>query len=493
LADGTIVDAEICVIGAGAAGITLALELANEPYRIALIESGGFEPEEQTDALHSAVNIGHKYPNLPASRLRYFGGSTNHWGGHCAPMSPLNFERRPWIAHSGWPFSRRDLDPYYLRAHDVLLLGEFDYNAESVARVLRKNLFPFDPSRVETVVSRYNPLAFGRHYRDILDRMKNLTTYLWGNVVSINRHPTNAYVRDVYVRTLTGKSFTVRGRYFVLAAGGIENARILLLSNDVDAAGLGNECDQVGRYFMEHIWYPSGIIVPADPRIVLDIYGHRHALGNIRIGGDIALPERLVRELEIPDFRAELAVLRAVTDKGIGVDVMNIVSELEAVASPFRRGVQLPLVYWLLNFVEQVPNPGSRIGLARERDALGLHRVTVHWQLSELDRTGIRKANEVIAAEVGRSGFGRMRIELPSNEETILDAADGGPHQMGATRMHENPRRGVVDANCRIHGLHNIYVAGSSVFPTVGHSNPTLTIVAMTIRLADHLKKLMKS
>jgi choline dehydrogenase-like flavoprotein len=363
-------------------------------------------------------------------------------------------------------------------------------------------------------VSRYNRLRFGPHYRRELDEAKNLTTYLWGNVVNINRHPSNPHVTDVSVRTLSGKRFTVRGRYFVLALGGIENARMLLLSRDIEAAGLGNGHDLVGRYFMEHILYWSGMIMRAGTEPLFDFYSGEHPLGDVTVQGHIALPDDLLRDLQIPFYRAELDVLspsflntdagrsarilgknaeRRTWPKNLGRHLINILSGLDDVVEYYAGETEsFPALYVLENYVEQVPNPDSRIGLARRRDALGLNRATLRWHLSRLDKTGIQKAQQVIATEVGRSGFGRMRFEMPE-EEVLLEGARGGSHHMGTTRMHDQPRQGVVDADCCVHGLNNLYVAGSSVFPTVGYINPTLTIVALTIRLGDHLKKRMNS
>ena len=151
-----------------------------------------------------------------------------------------------------------------------------------------------------------------------------------------------------------------------------------------------------------------------------------------------------------------------------------------------------PVVYRLNNFLEQVPNPESRIVLSQDKDVLGLNKAAINWRLSEIDKEGLRRAQNLIAAEVGRSGFGRMRIELPAEENVLLEGASGGAHHMGTTRMHVDPRYGVVDANCRIHGVKNMFVAGSSVFPTGGFANPTLTIVALAIKLADHMIGIMK-
>jgi hypothetical protein len=284
----------------------------------------------------------------------------------------------------------------------------------------------------------------------------------------------------------------------------------MLSSRDVQATGLGNANDLVGRFFMEHIWFASGRILSTGTEPLLRFYGAEHSFGNVKVRGHIALPDEVSRELRTPLFRAELSVrgpsiknTDAAISAGylrrrlIGLDwpeelgnhLINVLSGFDDLFDQFIGSERkFPAMYSIFNYVEQVPNQNSRITLTSERDALGLNRPAVNWQLSELDKIGIQKAQRVIAQEVGRSGFGRMRLEMPENEDIILEGADGGAHHMGTTRMHVNPRRGVVDETCRVHGIDNIYIAGSSVFPTAGYVNPTLTIVALAIRLADHLK-----
>jgi choline dehydrogenase-like flavoprotein len=484
LDDGTVVESEVCIIGGGAAGIALARELAHQPFRVALIESGDIDYDDETHELLEVVNTGRPYGSLPHTRLRFFGGTTNHWGGHCAPINPIVFEERPWIPNSGWPISRQDLDPYYQRAHAVMELGPMDYDAQRTATDMGMVLFPFDPVR----------------------------TYLWGNVTNINRDSANPVVTDVSVRTLSGKNYTVSARFFVLATGGIENARMLLLSRDVETRGLGNGNDLVGRYFMEHISYRSGIIFQSGAEDLLEFYSAEHDHGDVAVRGHISLPDKLIRELEIPMFRTEIEIVgssilnteaswsirdlrESVAEQewpeDLGHHLMNILSGLDDIVFFSDDKARFPAAYFLDNYVEQTPNPDSRIELAAEKDRLGLNLAAVNWRLSELDKAGIRKAHDVIAEEVGRSGFGRMRKELPEQENLLLAGADGGAHHMGTTRMHDDPRLGVVDADCRIHGLGNMYVAGSSVFPCAGYINPTLTIVALAIRLGDHLKARM--
>jgi choline dehydrogenase-like flavoprotein len=500
-----IVDIDICVIGAGAAGITLALELSNKPFRVCLLESGGFSSDAETESLNDAINIGRNY-SLQDTRARYFGGTTNLWGGHCVPIRPMNFESRDWIPYSGWPFKRNALDVYYKRAHEVHRIGEFQYDASAIANSLDMELFPFDRTKVQSVVSRYNAMSFGLEYRDTLDRALNIVTYLYANVTSINRNPDRDHIRDVSVKTLAGNSFSVRAKYYVLAAGGIENARLLLLSNEVQKSGLGNQHDLVGRFFMEHLWFPSGFILPSMQDSSLEIYGREHPYGNrCNIRCHIALPENVIRENNIPEYRSEIGVTREppasvvsareIRDKiknnefpdKLSQCLVNIMSDPGPVIRYLNGKKDKLLMYRLKNYVETVPNPNSRIGLSNEKDKLGLNKATLDWRLSKIDKAGIRTAQRFIAAEVGRTNFGRMWIELAHDEDVLLEGADGGSHHMGTTRMNDNPRKGVVDSNCRIHGLENIFVAGSSVFPNCGYSNPTLTIVALAIRLADHL------
>lgn len=509
---GQTVETDICVIGAGAAGITLAHEWAGKPFRVCLLESGGLDFDVATQQLASTVNTGRDYPFLPTSRLRFFGGSTNHWGGHCLPIRPQVFEQRDWIPYSGWPFSRSVLDPYYERAHKIIGLGEFNYNAQSIAEDLGIKLFPFDPGKLENIVARYNPLRFGTVYRDQLEKASNINVYLHANVTAINQHLNADYVDTVTVRTLAGNGFTVRARYFVLATGGIDNARLLLLSNQVQKNGLGNSHDVVGRFFMEHIWYESGAILPASKDGELLDYHHLYeAEGDCKIKFHIGLPETVCRQQRIPDFRAELYYGRFVPDSVRSARILrdgladsevpdnlaeHIATIIEDPGPLIRRKMGdmesgMLRGYRLYNNFEQIPNPESRITLSSETDKLGLNRAAVSWRLSDDDRAGIRKAHSLIAAEVGRSGYGRMRIELPELEDAILEGADGGGHHMGTTRMHNNPKYGVVDENCRIHGLKNIYIAGSSVFPTCGYSNPTVTITALSIRLGDCLNEIM--
>jgi choline dehydrogenase-like flavoprotein len=243
----------------------------------------------------------------------------------------------------------------------------------------------------------------------------------------------------------------------------------------------------------------------------MKLYIEKIPAGDIAYRGHLILPDGIVREAEIPDFRAEIKADRDMPEgeavrsarllrdsvkkvewpDQLGAHVLNIIRDPQAVFSALSGG---PVHgYQLINHVEQAPNPQSRIALADERDVLGVPIATIDWRLSEVDKLGIQYAHQCIAREVGRSGFGRMLADLPKEESEILAGASGVCHHIGTTRMHDNPRLGVVDRNCAVHGSTNLFIAGSSVFPTGGFANPTFTIVALAIRLGDHVKMLLQA
>ena len=512
--DNEVLDYDVCIIGSGAAGITIAREIAGGSYSVCLLESGDLYFSEEAHALNDAVNVGRPYPQLPQTRLRMFGGATNHWGGQCWPFDPEVFEPRSWVPYSGWPIRYRDLEPYYRRAHEVIQLGPYNYDAASYAEQLGLPLLPFDSSRIATICSKWNPLRFGMAYEDELSARDRFHIYLNSTVKNINRHRTNHFIESVSVTGISGNNFNISAKYFVLATGGIENARLLLLSNDVETHGLGNNHDIAGRFFMEHVIYYSGLIVPMENLPYNYYTTHCAPNDEWHVIGQIAVPRQVAERERILQYRSRLYLAqdRRVADsvhsfgyladhvaafevpESLGYHVSRIMRDPLSVvrgALGARSGrfgeSEWPIGYTLGNQIETAPNPDSRILLAGEKDALGLNKAAVNWQLTELDRETIRRGHELIALEVGRSGFGRMRIELEDTEDLILEGAGTLSHHMGTTRMHESPRMGVTDANCRVHGLQNLYVAGSSLFPCAGHQNPTLTIVALALRLADHL------
>ena len=492
-------DFDLCIVGAGAAGITIAREFANKNIRVCVLESGGLHSDPAVDSLSEIDDVGRLPGKEALKRLRYFGGTTNIWGGHCTPLEPDDFKRQDWIAYSGWPYDYNELHPYYIRAHDVLGLGEFSYVPETIGSDLGFKTFPFDKTILATTVSRYHQVRFGIKYGDELDRAKNIKVILYSDVSEIrlaNSAANNAV--NVLVKSLAGNQFYVGAKYFVIACGGIENARLLLMSNRQRSSGIGNHSDLVGRFFQEHLWYSSGYIAPATSAPTLAFYLQEWPYGDIAVRAHLAVPNEKVRELQIPKFRSELALesvsptfkLAKKIKNNVSVgDVLTLMSDPVGLGTLLRCKASIaPTAYVLKNHVEQTPNPDSRVTLSAKRDDLDRPQPQLTWKLSALDQAGLIRAQRLIAHEIGRSGFGRMRIEMREDGNDFLEKATGTGHHMGTTRMDDDPARGVADGNAKVHHTSNLYVAGSSLFPRCGWSNPTLTIVATSIRLADHLK-----
>ncbi|MBJ3774116.1 FAD-dependent oxidoreductase [Acuticoccus mangrovi] len=501
---GTTIDADVCIIGTGAAGITIARALANGPQKVVMLETGGLNYDAAVAALGDIDVIGRPYPG-GASRLRYLGGSTNHWGGQCAPLDPIVFGPRPWMGDAEWPVDYADLEPYYRAAHKVIGLGEYEYEPAEVLKNTPFAVMDFtDGGPVRTSISRYHRQRFGLAYAADLNAAPNVFVYLYATVTSFYRGDTGDAATHVTVATLAGNSFTVRATRFVLATGGIENARLLLDSNGQQAAGFGNGSGLVGRYFMEHVAYANGVVVPKNFKPGFDVYFDEQRLDDptgddVRIRAHLTLSPEATRALEVPRFRAELRryselrlALKHVRDFNFGFgDVWDVMQEPGAIWDALVNGEPPPDVgaFILANYVEQIPNPASRITLSSTRNALGQHIAAMDWRLTRADEDGIKLAHRVIAHEIGRSDFGRFRYDMLEDEDAILDGAYGGFHHMGTTRMGTDPKASVVDTDCRMHEAPNVYIAGSSLYPSAGWPNPTLTLVALAARLADHLKE----
>lgn len=510
LPNGFTAEAEVCIVGAGAAGITIARALGRRRRRVVLLESGWLQPDPETQSLYAGEVRDRPYFALESARTRtrYFGGTTNEWSGECRPLSALDFEAREWVPDSGWPFGLAELLPYYERAQAVCQLGRFAYTATDWP-VANGHLIPFQSRRVRSDVFHYSPpTRFGEVYRAELQQSDDVVAYLGANVVGLETPSPPTRVQAARVACLTGNNFRVRARIVVLAAGGIENARLLLLSSETQPAGLGNTYDLVGRYFMEHVYLNRAATLVAVDGAISDFYtdGVRTADGRVRgildLAPELQQAERLTHFCSVIDAEWDAplgalapAVVRAAGRRlppswkaRAGRTVRRILGTTvgRAMRSMRRRR------YLFKTVMEQAPNAESRVMLSRERDRLGCPRVALHWSLTSVDKRTLHRAHEVLDEELTRAGIGSLDVAVGSEDGPWPPGIRGARHHMGTTRMHRDVRRGVVDADCRVHGTGNLYVAGSSVFPTSGAANPTLTIVALAIRLAEHLDRALE-
>lgn len=523
LEEGQLLQCDICIAGAGAAGITLARELSRTKLNVVVLESGGLDFDEEIQSLYQAQFNNKNYNDPETSRLRYFGGSTNHWSGSCGPLDAIDFEVRSWLPHSGWPFTRAELDGYYEQAHIYCQLGEYNYDLAYWAKQRGHPALPLDPAIAVTGLAQSSPpTRFGEHYRTEIGGSDNVHVYLHANLIEINLHPDGAQVETVLVGQLDGKRFQVKAKLFVLALGGIENARMLLNSDKVHPTGIGNQFDLVGRYFMDHPVVSAATFFLADPETDLGLYRSGRSSPDASATGSTAygylkLSDSAVRQQGLNNVRAPIIpISRFKASEGVeafhllgnalkageipdelGRHIGNIVRDIDMVIEGISRrtfNTQLFDSANDMNFffsdvmIEQRPEPSNRVSLARERDRLGLRKAIIDWKLGRDDKENLRRCMELIATGFGSAGLGRVRIEPEQSSRVFGELMSYGDHHMGTTRAHTDPRHGVVDGNLKVHNVENLYIAGSSVFPTGGHVPPTLTIVALAIRMADHIR-----
>jgi choline dehydrogenase-like flavoprotein len=507
-ADGCLeLEGEVCVIGAGAAGISVTRRLLARGRRVVLLESGGLDYEAAAADLNAGETAGEEYYELEDSRLRFFGGTTAIWGGRCAELDPIDLEARDYVPHSGWPLRWKELARWYDEARPLFGLPPRRPAPEDLRRAgvklprfeeLETPLWSFD--------RRFNRFAWASCADLEADPRCQIVTH--ATVTAIV--PAGGGVERVEARSLGTARLTVRAGAFVLAAGGIENPRLLLVS------GLGN--DKVGRYFMEHPHARGGRIVDGAAWRLLKAFGRRHRIGGEDLAALIAPSEALQRREGI--LNTSLTIVARQPEGRRQFIGMKAYTGIKHKMAPTERGRALwmatkkaagwaqrhvdPARPWLLHKLggvevallvrgEQAPNPESRVTLTGEKDATGVPRVKLDWRLSQIDVRSVAMLVEALGRELGRLGLGRVEPAdwLASGrwktDPLISSHPIGGYHHMGTTRMGVDPKTSATDADGRVHGLGNLWVAGSSLFPTGGWANPTLTIVALALRSAERI------
>ncbi len=523
--------ADVCIVGAGPAGITLARELERGGLRVCLLESGGRGAEPRPQALSRGETAGDWNQPLEQVRRRRLGGTAHGWaerigfrrpGGRFVPLARADFDRRAGLPHSGWPFGFAELQPYYERAQRICRLGPFAYEGLRW-QAPEAPLLPLSGEPVQTRVFQIGRRSvFTERYAAELAASRRVSLCLHGTVLGLQTNEYGSAVTRACVAAPNGRRFAVAANWFVLAQGAIENARLLLLSNEYRAAGLGNEHDLVGRFLMEHPQVYTGMLVPFAARTLRQagLYDIR-AVAGVPVMGHLHLDDAILcrdalagtgmmlfprpRPAEIAAAAIAWQLLREPEQLGTGSrSILGALGRGGRVFGPVllraltRPQPFLPKLGWggwsagpgggrgfvafeTLCLTEQAPRPENRVMLGSGVDWLGQPRARVEWRWSESDRDALRRSLDVFALAFARAGVGYFRPSFGAEPFTLSH------HHLGTTRMHASPRCGVVDADCKVHGLGNLYVAGSSVFPTAGYASPTLTIIALAIRLADHL------
>jgi len=534
--------ADLCIVGAGAAGLTLAAAFIGAGRRVVLLEAGG---EKQT-ATSQAIYEGELtdptiHPYLHHFRVRALGGASRIWGGRCIPFDPIDFAERRWVPGPGWPISLQSLLPYYAAAQVAAEAGPFDYDPRTALPGRPVEFAPgLDGPSIETRLERFSkPTNFWTRYRQALTMARDVWVSPETPVLAVRLTQDGSKVDHLEILDPgTGARRPLRARAYVLAMGGLETVRLMLASNDVRPAGIGNDHDQLGRNYMSHLAATSGYLTFAGPPSQIAFDYERDAEGTY-VRRRLAITADAQREFELLNivFRTHLpdpvdpshgdAILSAmylvkdlvlyeysrkfrehpVTLGDRLRHVGNIARQPWRLASFGRTWVtdrilaerKLPSVvlgaannrYALEFHAEQAPNPDSRLTLSGDRDAYGMPRLRADWRITPIDLESLKAAYALLDRELRRTGAGALEYDAGAVVEAAVAAGAYGGHHLGGARMARRPEDGVVDESLKVYGTDNLFVASGAVLPTSSQANPTLTILALTFRLADHLKAVL--
>ncbi|MGD9804935.1 MAG: GMC oxidoreductase [Hyphomicrobiaceae bacterium] len=523
---GSSLETDILIIGAGAAGISAALGFVGTRTQVLVLEGGSVDYEARAQSLYKGRVVGLRYEPLDLCRVRGLGGSTGRkgWAGWCKPLRSIDFAYRPWVPLSGWPISYAELEPYYARAMRILSLPEGIDRQAQVS--VSEHGVPFSGGDCENEVCPLSPAThLGEVWRDQLAASRNIHVLTNAIVTEVVANEQARHVTGATVRTPAGSTFNVTARFVVIAGGGIENARLLLLSDKVQREGLGNNSDFVGRCFMDHPRFAWGQIRNvADPSRLFRYDptnaathhrgGSKHADDGPLVATSITIGDAAQERAQILNARSWILPIGPEGERSGGRELREIALWLMRRRIPSDLGLRAQLVladlpnaiaaaaahlkskagkatHWqFVTTLEPEPNPDSRITLDDDVDALGLRQVKLDWRLGKLTERTLVETQRLIITDLKRAGFD---CDIIGTGGEAANQSFNEPrwvwHHMGTTRMSADPRFGVVDADCRVHGIDNLFIAGSSVFPTVGNDMPTVTLIALACRLAEHLKE----
>ncbi|MHA3980938.1 GMC oxidoreductase [Halovulum sp. GXIMD14794] len=483
--DGHVERAQVCVIGSGPAGMTIAHSLAENGKNVLLLEAGGRDWDPDSQELYAGKVVGDPYFDLRDARLRMLGGTSGHWGGQCRPLDAHDFAIGAITPGADWPIGREALDPWLGPACELLEIPA-EFPETELAPDLRRVTFHFSP-----------PVRFGDKYYDYCERSQNLRVFLNSALVGLtpDEGPDGPRIRSAeIVSGQTGgeatRRWSVEAETFVLCLGGIENSRLLLWANEQAGGSLVPNPDLIGRYWMEHF---DGLVAEA---VV-----SRNLVN--QTGAEMESPAWRSQGSELyfamsEEFQRREGVLNAtfLFLEQAYAGTKQLVADIMCVAPPIGRRLMGLLERDLVcgarvqAMWEQAPDYDNRVALGTTTDPLGLPEVELHWRATETDRRTIETLTLGLAGRFAEADLGRMRPNdwiVRPERPMMLGSTPAHYHHMGGTRMSASPADGVVDSDLKVHGLGNLYVGGSSVFPSGGYVNPTLTIVQLALRLADHL------
>jgi choline dehydrogenase-like flavoprotein len=465
---------DVCIIGGGPAGITLALRLAGNGRHVVLIEGGGHEYAQNSQDLYQCTSTGLEV-YAEETRLRFLGGTSNHWAGRCRPFERSDFVVGPPVNIPGWPIAFNEMDRNLPAAMDIVDLPP-NSGFKTINATLDDDEFEADRFLLSP------PTRFAQKYARQLNETEGLDVFIHCNCVDLEFDSKNGRMETIVVSDYELRRERIRAGQFILATGAIENARQLLNSESLAAGGIVSKEGFVGRCFMEHLNVDMGTFILSEGQntdsrqyFTTDAFVSKHHSGKGNVTASLVSEVKAYGRLAaVKDFFENLICNIGVQQK------IEFITKFDCPGD----GV-------LGTLIEQFPNPQSRISVLEERDALGVKKVNVHWALRPEDRNTIKSIGLEVAKCFAETGLGFVKLEDCVYDASLPLKVNPHAHHMGTTRMASSPEFGVVDENCKVFGVENLHVAGSSVFATGGASNPTMPLLQLALRLADHLNQQM--
>lgn len=506
--------ARVCIAGAGVAGILLASRLAAKGLEVHLLEGGGLEPEDSGQELYKVKMAGVPHRGATEGRFRTFGGSSTRWGGQILPYTEDVLHPPSGLGLPSWPVELREIEPYYEEVQQIFQVSRCPFTDALVAEFGRP--LPFISDEVRLRFSKWAPFT-RRNLANTVGREctanARVTVFTHASVLSVELNENGGAVRELTATNDRGSSFHFCADIFVLCLGTIETSRLLLASTSVSSAGVGNDRDQVGRYFHDHIGVTAAEISVEDRAKVIEsfapfISGRTVHTPKLEATAELRQKRQLlsvmahfpVEEPEDSGAGTMRSILQAVQrrqfDRELNRNLLKMpgasaemLQLLWAAKVKGRRALSNRAGISLHIDTEQRPQAESRIRLAEERDRLGMPVCVVDWKVSEDERDTVKSFAETIDRVLRGMGITGLRWnrEIGESGEGWLACATDTFHMMGGTRMGIDSSSSVVDGNLRVHGLENLYIASCSTFPTGGSSNPTFTLMALTLRLKDRI------
>jgi GMC oxidoreductase/FAD binding domain len=545
--DGTTIQTDVAVVGAGPAGIVLALELSKAGYDVALIESGRLQFSEAIQKLADANQFDSKF-HAPMSECtrRQVGGTSTLWGGRCVPYDPVDFDQRDYIPHSSWPVTYKELEGYFQKASDYFLCGSAKFSVYDLPHLTQKSIVPglADDDVLNSTLERWSlPTNFGKEYAEQL-RLSPSIQLLYGlTCTNIESQPSGNQVQQLQGKTIGGRGVNIKARKYILSGGTLNLTRLLLNSDQYHPGGIGNHSGLLGKFYMGHLSGDiANICFTTDPKQT--IYGFDRDLDDVYVRRRFSFTREFLHEQKLSNIVAWLGVPKfgdpshrsgilsaaylalnlpwlgdKLTAKAIkksttgdieGVYQAHLTNVLRNLGQtltfvpefgyrryiarrkipglfPYSAANEYPLHY----HAEQIPNINSHVYLSNEQDALGMRRLNVDLRFCDRDVAEIIRAHQYWDEYLRRHNCGHLKYLTDDLEASIWSQARDGFHQVGTTRMSAAPQDGVVDVNCQVYGFEDLFISSSSIFVTAGQANSTFMIVAFGLRLVDHLKQVL--